>query len=109
MEKRTKRLIHLIKKAQEEYAEDNHVLAIPGFMSKKFIAYCSMHEDLSLLLKYIDEFTKEHNQIVKSSLTYAVLALYGKCFTDASKKSYPKLEPKSLFMTKTNLKKHMPF
>jgi len=104
METRTERLIHLIKKVQEEYAEENNVLAIPGFMSKKFIAYCSMHEDLNLLLEYINELTKENNRIVKSSLTYAMLALYGKCFTDASKNSYPKLEPKSLFVDQKELK-----
>jgi hypothetical protein len=104
METRTERLIHLIKKAQEEYAEENNILAIPGFMSKKFIAYCAMHEDLNLLLNYIEELTKEHNRIVKSSLTYAMLALYGKCFTDASKNSNPKLEPKSIFSNQKEFK-----
>lgn len=104
MERRTERYIHLIKKAQEEYSDENHVVAIPGFMSKKFIAYCSMHEDLNLLLNYIDELNKDHNRIVTSSLTYAMLALYGKCFTDASKNSNPKLEPKSLFVDQKELK-----
>jgi hypothetical protein len=98
MENREKALTHLIKQAQTEYSEENYVFAIPGFMSKKFIAYCAMRDDLTLVLDYIQTLRDiPINRIVKSSLTYSLIALYGKCFTDASKNNYPKLEPNSIF------------
>ncbi len=98
MKNREKALIHLIKKAQIEFSEKNYVVAIPGFMSKKFIAYCSMRDDLNLVIDYIQTLREiPDNKIFKSALTYSLIALYGKCFTDASKNSYPKLEPNPLF------------
>lgn len=98
MTNREKALMHLIKKARAEYSTENYVVAIPGFMSKKFIAYCSMRDNLNLILEYIEILrTPPKNPTISNSLTYSLLALYGKCFTDAAKKSYPKLEPNSLF------------
>ncbi len=98
MDRTTERYIQLIKNAQAEYSEEYFAVAIPGFMSKKFIAYCAMKRDLELVIEYITFLkTNPQNATVKSSLTFSTIALYGKCFTDASKNNYPKLEPKSLF------------
>lgn len=97
MDTKTERLIHLIKQAQEKYSDEYLVLTVPGFISKKFIAYCSMKEDLELILQYINELRQNPSGIIKSSLSYSLISLYGKCFTDASKNSYPKLEPSDLF------------
>lgn len=97
MEKKTERLINLLKQAQNEFTENYLVLAIPGFLTKKFVAYCSMKEDIELITKYINLLRKEEDHIIKSSLSYAMISLYGKCFTDASKNSYPKLEPNDIF------------
>lgn len=97
MDTRDQRLISLVRKAQEEYSEDNFVYVIPGFMAKKFIAYCAMREDVVLMLEYTQLIHEDHSSIIKSSLTYSIIALYGKCFTDASKNSNPKLEPTSIF------------
>lgn len=97
MDNKTDRLIHLIKQAQEHYSKDYLVLAVPGSISKKFIAYCAMKEDLELILQYIVELRKEPPGIIKSALSYSLISLYGKCFTDASKNSLPKLEPSELF------------
>lgn len=97
MDKKTDRLIHLIKQAQELYSNEHLVLAVPGFISKKFIAYCAMKEDLELILQYINEIRKNPEGVIKSALSYSLIALYGKCFTDASKSSFPKLEPADLF------------
>ncbi len=98
MDKTTERYIQLIKNAQAEYSEEYFAFAIPGFMSKKFIAYCAMKRDLELVIEYIGFLkTSPQNATIKSSLTFSTIALYGKCFTDASKNSYPKLEPNSLF------------
>ncbi|WP_035643504.1 hypothetical protein [Flavobacterium sp. ASV13] len=97
MDNKTRHLIRLIKKAQNEYAEDYLVVAIPGFLSKKFIAYCAMHEDLKKTLEYIKLLRTDVDPIIKSALTYSLISLYGKCYTDASKNNFPKLEPKNLF------------
>lgn len=97
MDKKTDRLIHLIIQAQEQYSNEYLVIAIPGFISKKFIAYCAMKEDLELILEYINILRQKPVGVIKSSLTYSLISLYGKCFTDASKNSFPKLESNDLF------------
>jgi len=108
MDKTTERYIQLIKNAQAEYSEEYFAFAIPGFMSKKFIAYCAMKRDLELVIEYIEFLkTSPQNATIKSSLTFSTIALYGKCFTDASKNSYPKLEPNSIFVNQDDfLKTH---
>lgn len=96
MDNKTDRLIHLVKKAQEQYSDEHLVLAVPGFISKKFIAYCAMKEDLELLLQYVEELRNNPTGVIRSALSYSIISLYGKCFTDASKNSFPKLEPSEL-------------
>ncbi|MBE98652.1 hypothetical protein [Flavobacterium coralii] len=103
MEKYEQRLINLIKSAQEEYSDKYFIIAIPVFLGKKFVAYCSMKEDIELIIKYIDLLNEEVDDVIKSSLTYALISLYGKCFTDASKQKFPKLESKNLFEDKPEL------
>lgn len=97
MDKKTDRLIHLIKQAQDQYSKDYLVLAVPSFLSKKFIAYCAMKEDLELILKYVGEIRNNPPGVIKSALSYSLISLYGKCFTDASRSSFPKLESSELF------------
>ncbi len=99
----TKRLKQLFLQAKSEYAEDYIIVGVPNFFAKKFIAYCAMKEDLELCLEYINLLRTETNKTLKSSLTFSLISLYGKCFTDASKNSYPKLEPNSLFKDESNL------
>jgi hypothetical protein len=107
MDKKTERLIHLIKQAQEQYSEDYLVITIPGFISKKFIAYCAMKEDIELILEYIKNLRQKPAAVIKSSLTYSLISLYGKCFTDASKNNFPKLESNDLFqLNDGNLETH---
>jgi hypothetical protein len=92
------RLKELIEKAQEDYSGKYFMYAIPGFLSRNFMSYCAMKQDLEILLQYIDELTtKEHSTILKSSLTYGIITLYGKCYTDASHYKSAKLEAKDLF------------
>lgn len=102
MDKKNQRLIKLIKNAQEEFAESHLVLAIPGFMSKKFIAYCAMKEDMELILEYIVLLRTKPSNLIESALSYSLISLYGKCFTDASKNSFPKLET-NFFAEENNL------
>lgn len=102
MSKKDERLIRLIKKAQHDFGENYFITAIPGFMSKKFIAYCAMKEDLELILKYINLLREKPQNVIESSLSYSLISLYGKCFTDASKNSFPKLEA-NIFADKDDL------
>ncbi len=107
MDTRDKRLMQLIQGAQKEWGEKYLIVAVPGFVARKFVAYCSIKEDLELMLGYISVLRSETPKIVRSSLTYALIALYGKCFTDASENSAPKLEPKAIFTAEdTNLPVH---
>lgn len=92
MDKKDERLIGLIKNAQQEFSQDYLVLAMPGFLTKKFIAYCAMNEDMELILKYIILLKEKPDNVLESALTYSIISLYGKCFTDASKNKFPKLE-----------------
>lgn len=92
MSKKDERLIRLIKDAQNQFGKNYFITAIPGFMSKKFIAYCAMKEDLELILNYINLLRDKPSDVIQSSLSYSLISLYGKCFTDASKNSFPKLE-----------------
>jgi hypothetical protein len=95
---KNERLKEVIQKAQEEYSNRYFMYAIPGFLSRNFIAYCAMKQDLEILLEYIEELTsKEHSTILKSSLTYGIITLYGKCYTDASYYKSAKLEASDLF------------
>jgi hypothetical protein len=98
METQHEKLVFLIKKIVSEYGKDNNVVAIPGFLSKSFIAYCSMREDILLSLKYIEHLrTIPTDNVIKSALNYALISNYGKCFTDATKSKSPKLEPSKIF------------
>ena len=91
------RLESLLRNALVRYAEKYHIVIVPGFLSKKFVAYCSMKEDLELIINYISILRANPSQIIKSAFCFSTISLYGKCFTDASKNNYPKLEPKTLF------------
>lgn len=96
MDKTNERLIQLLKQAQARFSEDHIVIIVPSFLSKKFVGYCSMREDLLLTLEYIKVLRTHPDKVIKSALSYSLIALYGKCFTDASKNNYPKLEPDHL-------------
>jgi len=97
MDKTSERLAHLLQKAQSEYSETHFVVRVPEFLSKKFIGYCSMKEDLELALEYIKILSQHPDKIIKSALTISLISLYAKCFADASKNNYPKLEHEKIF------------
>ena len=96
MDKKTKNLIEIVKAFDATYSQKNAVFAIPEFLSKSFVSYCSMHEDLILIKKYMDKLPMT-DSVTSSALTYSVISLYGKCFTDAAKQKASKLEVRDLF------------
>lgn len=103
MSKKNERLIGLMKRAQLEFGDKYLVFTIPEIMSKKFIAYCAMSEDIKLIIEYINLLRSKPSNVVESALSYSLISLYGKCFTDASKNSYPKLEANNMFSESNDL------
>lgn len=107
MDNTAERLIALIQRAQKEHEKDYYLFIIPQFLSKKFISHCAMKEDVSLLTDYIKLLRTENSITIKSSLTYSLIVLYGKFFTDASHNKNSKLEAKHLFAQNENeMKNH---
>lgn len=67
--------------------------AVPGYAAKQVTSYQSMRSDLVLCKNCISElFDNKNSEIVKSSLFYTIIVLYGKCFTDATSSRSAKLE-----------------
>ena len=107
MKTKNEKLLYLINQAKEEYSEDYIVIPVPKFISNKFVAYCSMRVDLELILKYIMTLRDGPEREIKSAMAFSIISLYGKCFSDASKNSYPKLESSNLFQEgEDNYKTH---
>ncbi len=83
-------LVEIIKNENDGKHND---YILPGYQAKKLIGYHSMRQDLILCKDALETLLLEKNNIVVSScLYYTFLALYGKCFTDASTFKFPKLE-----------------
>ena len=91
MEKR-KYVLNLLKNAKAQYAQNYLILAVPNFFTRKFRGYCAIREDLLLASAYIDRILAQDDSVLRSALNYSFIALYGKCFTDASQYKAPKLE-----------------
>jgi len=97
MEDKLERMKRCIDTAKRNFSKDYHLMLIPQIFSKRFIAYTSMKKDLERNLEYITLLRQRPGELIESALTYALISLYGKCFTDASKSGYPKLNPKEIF------------
>jgi hypothetical protein len=68
-------------------------LIIPGYSANKVIGYQGIRQDLFACKDYVNSLiSTEHSPTIGSSLLYSFIALYGRCFTDASSSSSPKLE-----------------
>lgn len=91
------RLISLIKAAKNQYSDNYFVLAVPHFIAKKFLTYCSMLDDLERVQVFTQRLKEEEDKITRSAFLYSIISLYGKCFTDATHEKLPKLEPAFIF------------
>ncbi len=91
MEKR-KYVLDLMRKAKAQYEENYMVIAVPNLFTRKFRGYCAIREDLLLVSEYIERILDQEDSVLRSALNYSFIALYGKCFTDASQSKAPKLE-----------------
>ena len=87
-------LLEKILETIREENDGNHIdYLLPGYQGQKLIGYQSMRQDLILCRDALQKLHDSSLDVVTSScLYYTFIALYGKCFTDASKSRFPKLE-----------------
>ena len=93
----------LIKDAENEYLEKNIIIYIPQLISKSFRAYCSMQGEIEDILSFIEIYQNIKNSYITASLTFSIITMYGKLFTDASKGKNPKLEAAQVFKDNPDL------
>ena len=83
----------IIETIQQENDGEHIDYIIPGYAANKVIGYQSMRHDLMLCKDAIIKLLKDdHNETISSALFYTFIALYGKCFTDASSSKSPKFD-----------------
>ncbi len=78
----------------QEENDGNHIdFIIPGYAARRVVGYQSMRSDLILCKDAITRLlTTDNDETISSVLFYTFIALYGRCFTDASSSKSPKLE-----------------
>ena len=59
---------------------------------------------MKFIINYTDRLKIGQDKIIKSSLTFSIISLYGKCFTDATQSKAPKLEAKEIFKNKEEMR-----
>jgi hypothetical protein len=106
MTEKEKQILELIKTAKKNYSNDYLATIIPIIFSRKFIGYCGMREDLNLCKDYIPILKKKQSVITSTAFTTSLIALYGRCFTNATFHKFPKLELTIFENNEENLKIH---
>jgi hypothetical protein len=87
------KLTYILKKIQVNNNGETIEFVIPKILSKKIVAYQSLREDLIFCRNAIELLNNKELEVTyKMSLYYSFIAIYGKCFTDASKSKSPQLE-----------------
>lgn len=89
LDKRKKTLLDIIS---QKHLNENIVILPPERELSKFIGYSTIYEDLKLCDKLCNKLHDEKDDIISASLVYSIIAIYGRCFSDASQSSFPKLE-----------------
>ena len=97
MDIKSERILQQWKVAQSKYKNDYIIIPVLDIIARKFKTYCAIHEDLIKIKEYLYLIQQTPSKQIKSALCYAIIALYGKFFTDASQSNKPKLEPSFLF------------
>lgn len=72
-------------------------ILVPQNMSKKISTYMLIREDLIFVKKTAIKLKEVNDITIKESLWYSLIAIYGRCYTNASNSKKPNLEPKVLF------------
>jgi len=107
-EKINKIIAHLLEQIRDKDPESIKV-AIPGFLAKKSVSYMLIREDLlylkaaaSKLIEFMNQ--EQRDLLLISSLWYAIIITYGKCFTE-NKGGFSKLT-EDVLKTEENQETH---
>lgn len=98
MGKKNEVLLRLLEKIKRDEV-DSFNYVIPKFLSQKLIDYVSIKSDLEFLIDSVNKLIASKraihfDQIIETSIWYSIIAIYGRCFTDASNAKRTKLEIK---------------
>lgn len=86
------KLTHILKGIQDKNNGETIEFVIPKKASRIIVAYQSLREDLLFCRNVIELLKdKEFDNTQKMSLYYSFIAIYGKCFTNASSSKSPNL------------------
>ncbi len=86
------KLNYILKNIQENSTNENIEFVVPKMIAKHIVAYQSIREDLLFCRTVIEKLTNnDYDKALKTSLYYSFIAIYGKCFTEANKSKYPRL------------------
>ena len=89
--------LRIIEKIQSKNDGEHIEFALPNYIGKNLIAYQSMRGDILLCLDASQKLlsnNREYDDTIRGSLWRTIIALYGKCFIDATGSKSPKLEVK---------------
>jgi hypothetical protein len=107
-EQKKQHLLRILNKIKKEETESLNFL-LPRVLSKQIATYMSMREDLLLIQRQTklilenkiskkETITSEFQDTILPALWYSTIIMYGRCFTDASKAKFPKLEIKDCLL-----------
>lgn len=75
------------------YGNEYEILIASDTKTRKYQSYCAMKHDTELIESYLQKIDNTNfDNTINSALTYSIISLYGKCFTDASSSKSPKLK-----------------
>lgn len=96
MDQYKKNLVKILEQIKSSNPETLKIL-VPQSMSKKISTYMLIREDLMFVKETANKLKEVSDNTIKENLWYSLIAIYGRCFTDASKSKKTKLESKDLF------------
>ncbi len=101
MDQYKKNVVKILKQIKDSNPETLKIL-VPQFMSKKISTYMLIREDLLFVKETANKLKEVNDNTIKENLWYSLIAIYGRCFTDASKSKKPKLESKDIFNSESH-------
>lgn len=91
MEKNIKILSKLFEQVALGRDEGFQRIAVPEFLARTLIGHFGIKSDLQLIKRAFIDYSNPKKEIDRPLYFYAIISLYGKCFTNASKSKMPNL------------------